>query len=112
MVRGHGLSKAVANDRTMIKSKPSLPANNMNLSSDNTLDYVGFWQQKALLHFTNSAYKGTTAMNSNVCFVQYQSAQLTSYLHKLLALLCLVRHNFRAQICLCQYPNHSGSVGV
>jgi hypothetical protein len=45
----------------MIKPKPSLPAtaNNKNLSSDNTLVYIGFWQQKALLHFTNSAYKGT-----------------------------------------------------
>ena len=57
MVRG--LSKAVANNRAMTKLKPSLPANNTNQSSDDTLDYVGFWQQKALLHFTNSAYKGT-----------------------------------------------------
>ena len=74
MVRGHGLSKAVANDRTMIKSKPSLPANNMNLS--NTLDYVGFWQQKALLHFTNSAYKGTflTTMNRLLLPISISSA--------------------------------------
>jgi hypothetical protein len=61
MVHNLSLSKAVANDRTMIKPKTSLPAtaNNNNQSSDNTLDYIGFWQQKALLHFTNSAYKGT-----------------------------------------------------
>jgi type VI protein secretion system component VasA len=64
MVRG--LSKAVANNRAMIKLKPSLPANNnKNLSSDNTLEYVGFWQQKALLHFTNSAYKGTFLISVN-----------------------------------------------
>ena len=79
-------STAVANDRTMIKPKPSLPAtaNNNNLSSDNTLDYIGFWQQKALLHFTNSAYKGTffwpqwlvISASSNI-------DQLTSYLYNL-----------------------------
>ena len=65
MVRG--LSKAVANNRAMTKLKPSLPAtaNNKNLSNDNTLDYVGFWQQKALLHFTNSAYKGTFLISVN-----------------------------------------------
>ncbi len=70
MVRG--LSKAVANNRAMTKLKPSLPANNTNQSSDDTLDYVGFWQQKALLHFTNSAYKGTFLISMN--FVQYWSA--------------------------------------
>jgi hypothetical protein len=61
MAHSLSLSKAVANDQTMIKPQPSLPAtaNNNNQSSDNTLDYIGFWQQKALLHFTNSAYKGT-----------------------------------------------------
>ena len=66
---GHGLclGKAVdsADDRAMIKPKPSLPANSQNQGDSNTLDYVGFWQQKAVLHFTNSAYKGAflTAMN-------------------------------------------------
>jgi hypothetical protein len=73
MVRG--LGKAVANNRAMIKQKPSLPANNKNLSSDNTLDYVGFWQQKALLHFTNSAYKGTFLIAKTVMSILiYRSA--------------------------------------
>jgi hypothetical protein len=77
----------------MIKPKPSLPAttNNKNLSSDNTLVYIGFWQEKALLHFTNSAYKGTflISMNSNVCFFHYQSAHFL-FTHKLLAMFWFV----------------------
>jgi hypothetical protein len=68
------LGKAVANNRAMTKPKPSLPANDEKLSNDNTLDYVRFWQQKAVLHFTNSAYKGRflIAMTSN--FFQYRLA--------------------------------------
>jgi hypothetical protein len=60
MGHGLGLGKAVdsADNRAMIKPKPSLPANSQNQGDINTLDYVGFWQQKAVLHFTNSAYKG------------------------------------------------------
>ena len=60
MGHGLGLGKAVdsADDRAMIKPKPSLPANSQNQGDSNTLDYLGFWQQKAVLHFTNSAYKG------------------------------------------------------
>ena len=109
MVRG--LGKAVANNRAMIKQKPSLPANNKNLSSDNTLDYVGFWQQKALLHFTNSAYKGTFDCNesNNVWFFQYRLTH--SYIYILAHIFCFVRHNIRAQIGLCQDPHYSGSVG-
>jgi hypothetical protein len=60
MGHGLGLGKAVdsADDRAMIKPKPSLPANSQNQGDINTLDYVVFWQQKAVRHFTNSAYKG------------------------------------------------------
>jgi hypothetical protein len=110
-----GLSKAVANDRTMIKPKPSLPAtanNNNNQSSDITLDYVRFWQQKALLHFTNSAYKGTFLIAMNQIMSDSSNIDwLTSYLYILAHIFCFVRHNIRAQICLCQDPHHSGSVG-
>ena len=110
MVRG--LGKAVANNRAMIKQKPSLPANNKNLSSDNTLDYVGFWQQKALLHFTNSAYKGTFLIAMNQIMSDSSNIDwLTSYLYILAHIFCFVRHNIRAQICLCQNPHHSWSVG-
>ena len=114
MVHSLSLSKAVGNDRTMIKPKPSLPAtaNNKNLSSDNTLDYVGFWQQKALLHFTNSAYKGTFLIAMNQIMSDSSNIDwLTSYLYILAHIFCFVRHNIRAQICLCQDPHHSGSVG-
>jgi hypothetical protein len=77
MVHSLSLSKAVANDRTMIKPKTSLPAtaNIKNLSIDITLDYIGFWQQKALLHFTNSAYKGTFLIAKTVMSILiYRSA--------------------------------------
>ena len=70
MGHGLGLGKAVdsADDRAMIKPNYSLPANSQNQGDSNTLDYVGFWQQKAVLHFTNSASKGAfwTAMNQMI----------------------------------------------
>jgi hypothetical protein len=106
------LGKAVANNRAMTKPKPSLPANDNNLSSDNTLDYIRFWQQKALLHFTNSAYKGMFLIEMNQIMSDSSNInRLASYLYILAHIFCLVCHNIRAQICLCQDPHYSGSVG-
>ena len=92
MGHGLGLGKAVdsADDRAMIKPKPSLPANSQNQGDSNTLDYLGFWQQKAVLHFTNSAYKGAfwTAMNQMIS--ESPKSIINSLLRHTNFLLCFV----------------------
>ena len=92
MGHGLGIGKAVdsADDRAMIKPKPSLPANSQNLGDSNTLDYVGFWQQKAVRHFTNSAYKGAfwTAMNQMIS--ESPKSIINSLLRHTNFLLCFV----------------------
>ena len=94
MGHGLGLGKAVdsADDRAMIKSKPSLPANSQNQGGSNTLDYAGFWQQKAALHFTNSAYKGTWNMTARNQMISESSNidQLTSSTNFLLCFVSFV----------------------